>query len=44
MALGPGGLGPHKLNLHSVNDGEMENPFLRPSYFIGGPFIPAKDG
>lgn len=35
---------PHKVNFHPVNDGEMEDPLLSPSCFIGGPFVPVKDG
>jgi hypothetical protein len=44
MVLDRSGPRPHKLNLHSVNDGKMESLLLRSSYFTGGPFLPAKDG
>lgn len=44
IAFGPDGPSSHKLNLYPINDGKMESPLLRTSYFIGGPFIPAKDG
>jgi hypothetical protein len=36
--------GLREYNRHPVSDEELESPLLRPSYFIGRPFISTKDG